>query len=93
MSSTVGLERVVTMQGFLRATLPTEAVTMSMWVTPVALSQTMWVAYIIVTMGSINISGCLISRSASMGASEGESLSRQATTPLKPEGSVTFGTG
>ena len=51
--------RFSTMQGFLRATVPTEAVTMSMYVTLVALSWTMQVAYTIATVGSANVSGCL----------------------------------
>ena len=46
-----------------------------------------------VTIGPVNISGCLGSRGASTGAREGESLSRQAATPLKPGGSATLGTG
>ena len=59
MSSTVGTWGLATMQGFPRATLPIEAVTMSMYVTLVALSWTMWVAYIVATVGPINVSGCL----------------------------------
>ena len=81
------------MQGFLRATLPTEAVTMSMYVTLVASSWTMLVTCIIVTVGSANVSGCLILGGVSMGAREGESLSRKAATPLKPRGRMTFGMG
>ena len=81
------------MQGFLRATLPTEAVTMSMYVTLVASSWTIQVAYSVATVGPANVSGCLGSGGASMGAREGESLSRQATIPLKPGGSATFGMG
>ena len=59
MSSTVGPWRLATMQQFPRATLPTEVVTMSMYVTPVASSWNMQVAYIIATVGPINVSGCL----------------------------------
>ena len=59
MSSTVGPGRLATMWGFLRATLPTEAVTMSMYVTPVALSWTMQVAYTVGTVGPVNVSGSL----------------------------------
>ena len=44
----------------------------------------MWVAYIIATMGSITISGCLILGDASVGAGEEESFHKQAVTPLKP---------
>ena len=90
MSSMVGLWRLATMWGFPRDTLPTEVVTMSMYVTPVASSWTMQVAYTITTVGPINLSGHL-GLGGSMGAGEGESLSRQTTTPLKPGGSVTFG--
>ena len=59
MSYMVGPWRLATMQGLLRATLPTKAVTMSMYVTPVASSWTIWVAYTVATVGSINVSGCL----------------------------------
>ena len=76
MSTTVGPRRLAAMWGFLRATLPTKAATMSMYVTPVALSWTIQVAYTIVTVGPTNVSGCLGSMGASMGAEEGESLSR-----------------
>ena len=45
------------------------------------------------TVGPANVSGCLGSGGALTGAREGKSLSRQAATPLKPGGSVTFGMG
>ena len=79
------------MQGFLRATLPTKVATVSMYVTLVALSWTIWVAYTVATVGPTNVSGCLGSGGALTGAREGKSLSRQATTALKPGGSATFG--
>ena len=53
----------------------------------------MWVVYIIATMGSATISGCLIPGGASMGAGEEESLCKQAITLLKPRGGVTCGMG
>ena len=53
----------------------------------------MWVAYIIVTVGSTNKANCLTLGVASMRASEGDSIRRQATTPLKPGGGVTLGRG
>ena len=62
MSSMVGPWRLATMQGFPRATLPTKTVTMSMYVTPVASSWTMQVAYTVGTVGPINVLGCLVSR-------------------------------
>ena len=93
MSSTLGPWRLVAMWGFPRATLPTKAVTMSMYVTPVASSWTIWIAYTVATVGPVNVSGYLGSREASTGAREGESLSRQATTPLNLGGSATFGMG
>ena len=61
MSSTVGPWRLAAMQGFLRATLPTKAVTISMNVTLVTSSWTMWVGYTIATVGPINVMGCLVS--------------------------------
>ena len=93
MSSMVGPWRLATMWGFLRATLPMETVTMSIYVTPVASSWTMWVVYIISTVGPANVSGCLVSEGASREAGDGESLSRHATTPLKPGGSAISGLG
>ena len=62
MSSTVVPWRLATMWGFLRATLPTEAFTVSTYVTLVASSWTMQVAYIVATVGPVNVSGCLISQ-------------------------------
>ena len=53
----------------------------------------MWVAYIVVTMGSTNIASCLTSGVASVRAGKGDSLRRQAATPLKPRGGVTLGIG
>ena len=53
----------------------------------------MQVVYTIITVSSINISGCLISGGASTRAGKGDSLSKQAATPLKPRGGATFGTG
>ena len=58
-----------------------------------ALSQTRQVAYNMVTMGSGNVSGHLVSRGVSMGAGEDKSLCRQALTPLKPRGGVVLGRG
>ena len=92
MSSTVGPGRLAAMQGFLRATLPTEVVTMSMYVSPVALSWTMQAAYIIVTVSSANVSGCLISGGPQW---EPERVIPQLAghNPLRPGGSVTFSLG
>ena len=59
MSSMVGPWGLATMWGFLRAILSTESVTVSKYVTPVASSWTMQVAYTIATVGPINVSGCL----------------------------------
>ena len=87
----LGPWRLATMWGFLRATLLTKAVTVLMYVIMVASSCTMPVVYTIATVGPINVSGCLCSEGASTGPRDDESLSRQATTPLKPEGSATFG--
>ena len=61
MSSMVGPWRLATMWGFLRATLPTEVVTMSMYVTLMTLSWTMQVVYTVATVGPINVLGCLVS--------------------------------
>ena len=66
---------------------------MSRYVTPVASSWIIWVAHTVATVGPMNVSGCLGSGGASMGAGECESLSRQAKTPLKPGGGVTLGRG
>ena len=93
MSSTVGLQRLAAMQGFPRATLPTEAVTVSMYITPVTSSCTIWVAYIVAIAGPAITLGGLVSGGASMGAREGESLIRQATISLKPGGGATSGPG
>ena len=61
MSSTVGPWEVGCHVGIPEGHSPTEAVTVSMYITLVALSWTMQVAYIIVTVGPFNISGCFIS--------------------------------
>ena len=53
----------------------------------------MQVAYIVVTAGSTSVVGCLTSGVASMGASKGDFLRRQTTTPLKSGGGVTLGIG
>ena len=74
------------MQGFLKATLPTKVVTVSMYVTTVTSSCTIWMAYIVATVDPAITPGGLISGGASTGAGKGESLIRQATTSLKPGG-------
>ena len=44
-------------------------------------------------MGSTNIAGCLALGDVSVLASEGDTLSKQATTPLKPSSGITLDLG
>ena len=73
----------------LRATHPMEVVTISIYMTPEALSCTMWLAHTVSTMGLTIASGGMGSRSTLNAVTGDGSLHRQAVTSLKPGGRAT----
>ena len=74
MSSMVGPG--VTRLGPPRATHPTEVVTVSIYVIPVASSCTMWLVHIVATVGLIATSSCRGSRGALLAVTGYRSLHR-----------------
>ena len=84
----VGPGGKVTKHDPLRATLPMVVVTVSMYVTPIALSQTMPLVHIVAIAGYTIISSCMGSLGALAVAMGEVSLCKQATTPMKPGGGV-----
>ena len=55
-SSIMGLRDGVSYSGLLRATLPMDVVTISMYVTPIVLSFTMWLVHMVANPGMVTIS-------------------------------------
>ena len=93
MSSIVSLGVWATGWAYLRATWPTEVVTISTYMTPEASSCTTWLVHIIATAGSSIASTCMCSRGTlEMVRGEGP-LHRQAVTFSKPGSGATAGAG
>ena len=81
------------MQRFPRATLSTKAVTVSMYITPVASSCTIQVVDIVATVDSTITLVDLVFQRGLNGGQRGCTLIRQAATSLKPGGGATPGLG
>ena len=88
MSSIVGPEDKVPESGLLRATLPTEVVTVSMYVIPVASSLMMWLMLTIDILGANNTPKGMVPRGGSRATSTSSGVCRQAITPIKLCGRV-----
>ena len=71
--------------GLLRATLPTDVVTVSMYVTPVASSFMMWLILMVEILGGDTTPMDMVPRGASE-ATNSSGICRQAVTPAKPHG-------
>ena len=69
--------------GLLRATLPMEVVTVSMYVTPVASSLTMWLMLTIDIPGAATTPKGMVPRGSSRATSTSSGVHRQAITPVK----------
>ena len=89
MSSMVGPRAWVARWGPPRATHPTEVVTVSMYIIPVASSCTMQLVHIMATVSSIVVSSPRGSRDALRVVANDRSLCRQAITFQKPGGDAT----
>ena len=74
--------------GLLRATLPMEVVTMSIYVTPVTSSLMMWLVLMVEIWGVTTTPMDMVPWGASKAISKGSGIQRQAVTPVKPCGWV-----
>ena len=72
----------------LRATLPTEVVTVSIYVTPVASSLMMWLMLMVEILGVATTPMDRVLWGASKAISDGSCVCRQAVTPAKLHGGV-----
>ena len=70
--------------GLLRATLPMEVVTVSTYVTPVALSLTMQLVLTVEILGATTTPMGMVPRGSSRATSTSSGICRQAVTPAKP---------
>ena len=87
-SSIVGPWDETSGSGPLRATLPTEVVTMSIYVTPIASSLMMWLILMVEILGVTTTPMDRVSWGASEASSEGCGVHRQAVIPAKLHGGV-----
>ena len=87
-SSMVGPVEQASGSGPLRATLPTEVVMVSRYITPAALSFTMQLALILEILGVITSPMGMVPMGASRSTSTSSSICKQAVTPKKPHGGV-----
>ena len=83
-SSIVGPGDEASESGPLRATLPKEVVTVSMYVTPVASSLTMWLVLMVEIPGVATTPMDMVPRGAPEATSNSSGVHRQAVTPAKP---------
>ena len=74
--------------GLPRATLPTEVVMVSRYVTPVASSFTMQLALILEILGVVTSLMGMVPMGASRSTSTSSGIYKQAVTPKKPHGGV-----
>ena len=70
--------------GQLRATLPMEVVTVSMYVMPVASSLMMWLILMVEILGVATTPMGMVPRGTSRATSTSSGVCRQAITPAKP---------
>ena len=83
-SSIIGLEDEASESGLLRATLPMEAVTVSMYVMPVASCLTMHLVLTVDIPGAAITPMGMVTRGSSRATSTSSGVCRQAVTPAKP---------